>query len=235
MDNKIPNHVAIIMDGNGRWAQERGLSRSDGHLAGVNNLEKLAEYIFDRGVKVLSIFAFSTENFKRSKEEVDFLMKLFIKFFKTKFKNLKKKNIKIVFSKKESGLPEEVEKAIKKMEKETENNTAGIFNICVNYGGHSEIVDVAKKISESVLEGKIKVNEIDEKTIEQNLYQTLPPIDLLIRTSGEYRISNFMLWQLAYAEMYFPKTYFPAFDEKEFDKALEAYSHRDRRFGGIKK
>ena len=129
MDNKIPNHVAIIMDGNGRWAQERGLSRSDGHLAGVNNLEKLAEYIFDRGVKVLSIFAFSTENFKRSKEEVDFLMKLFIKFFKTKFKNLKKKNIKIVFSKKESGLPEEVEKAIKKMEKETENNTAGIFNI----------------------------------------------------------------------------------------------------------
>ncbi len=235
MDIKIPNHVAIIMDGNGRWAQERGLSRSDGHLAGVNNLEKLAEYIFDRGVKVLSIFAFSTENFKRSKEEVDFLMKLFIKFFKTKFKNLKKKNIKIVFSKKESGLPEEVEKAIKKMEKETENNTAGIFNICVNYGGHSEIVDVAKKISESVLEGKIKVNEIDEKTIEQNLYQTLPPIDLLIRTSGEYRISNFMLWQLAYAEMYFPKTYFPAFDEKEFDKALEAYSHRDRRFGGIKK
>lgn len=235
MDNKIPNHVAIIMDGNGRWAQERGLSRSDGHLAGVNNLEKLAEYIFDRGVKVLSIFAFSTENFKRSKEEVDFLMKLFIKFFKIKFKNLKKKNIKIVFSKKESGLPEEVEKAIKKMEKETENNTAGIFNICVNYGGHSEIVDVAKKISESVLEGKIKVNEIDEKTIEQNLYQTLPPIDLLIRTSGEYRISNFMLWQLAYAEMYFPKTYFPAFDEKEFDKALEAYSHRDRRFGGIKK
>lgn len=235
MDNKIPNHVAIIMDGNGRWAQERGLSRSDGHLAGVNNLEKLAEYIFDRGVKVLSIFAFSTENFKRSKEEVDFLMKLFIKFFKTKFKNLKKKNIKIVFSKKESGLPEEVEKAIKKMEKETENNTAGIFNICVNYGGHSEIVDVAKKISESVLEGKIKVNDIDEKTIEQNLYQTLPPIDLLIRTSGEYRISNFMLWQLAYAEMYFPKTYFPAFDEKEFEKALEVYSYRDRRFGGIKK
>ena len=235
MDNKIPNHVAIIMDGNGRWAQERGLSRSDGHLAGVNNLEKLAEYIFDRGVKVLSIFAFSTENFKRSKEEVDFLMKLFIKFFKTKFKNLKKKNIKIVFYKKESGLPEEVEKAIKKMEKETENNTAGIFNICVNYGGHSEIVDVAKKISESVLEGKIKVNDIDEKTIEQNLYQTLPPIDLLIRTSGEYRISNFMLWQLAYAEMYFPKTYFPAFDEKEFEKALEVYSYRDRRFGGIKK
>lgn len=121
------------------------------------------------------------------------------------------------------------------MEKETENNTAGIFNICVNYGGHSEIVDVAKKISESILEGKIKVNDIDEKIIEQNLYQTLPPIDLLIRTSGEYRISNFMLWQLAYAEMYFPKTYFPAFDEKEFDKALEAYSHRDRRFGGIKK
>ncbi len=235
MDSKIPNHVAIIMDGNGRWAQERGLSRSDGHLAGVNNLEKLSEYIFDRGVKVLSIFAFSTENFKRSREEVDFLMKLFIRYFRTKFKNLKKKNIKIVFSKKENGLPEEVEKAIIKMEKETENNTAGIFNICVNYGGHSEIVDVAKKISESILEGKIKVNDIDEKIIEQNLYQTLPPIDLLIRTSGEYRISNFMLWQLAYAEMYFPKTYFPAFDEKEFDKALEAYSHRDRRFGGIKK
>lgn len=121
------------------------------------------------------------------------------------------------------------------MEKETENNTAGIFNICVNYGGHSEIVDVAKKISESILEGKIKVNDIDEKIIEQNLYQTLPPIDLLIRTSGEYRISNFMLWQMAYAELYFTDTLWPDFNEEEFDKALDAFNKRERRFGGVKK
>jgi len=235
MNIKIPNHVAIIMDGNGRWATSRGLSRSEGHLAGSKTLQKLTEHIFNKGVKVLSVFAFSTENFKRSKEEVDYLMNLFIKMFKTNFKTLKNKNIKIVFSKKESGLPEKLEKIIKQVEEETKNNTAGIFNICINYGGQDEIVDTTKKLCEKVLSGELDVNDIDNNIFEQNLYQDLPPIDLLIRTSGEERVSNYMLWQMAYSEMYFPSVHFPDFDSNEFDKALEVYTSRDRRFGGINK
>lgn len=234
MENNIPNHVAIIMDGNGRWAKKRGLERSLGHLEGSKTLEKISSYIFEKGVKVLSVFAFSTENFKRSKEEVDYLMNLFVKMFKTKFKSLKSKNIKVVFSKKENGLPLKVEKAIKKMEEETKNNTAGIFNICINYGGRDEIVDVVKKISNDVINEKISIEDINFNTIENNLYQKLPPIDLLIRTSGENRISNFMLWQLSYAEMYFTNTLFPDFLEDEVDKAFIEYSKRDRRYGGIK-
>ena len=234
MNIKIPNHVAIIMDGNGRWATNKGLSRSEGHLAGSKTLQKLTEHIFNKGVKVLSVFAFSTENFKRSKEEVDYLMNLFVKMFKNNFKTLKEKNIKIVFSKKESGLPEKLEKIIKEVEEETKYNTAGIFNICINYGGQDEIVDTTKKLCQKVLDGDLDINDIDNNTFEQSLYQSLPPIDLLIRTSGEERVSNYMLWQLAYSEMYFPNVHFPDFNSKEFDKALEVYTLRDRRFGGVK-
>jgi len=232
MNIKIPNHVAIIMDGNGRWATKRGLSRSEGHLEGSKTLQKLTEHIFNKGVKVLSVFAFSTENFKRSKEEVDYLMNLFIKMFKTNFKTLKSKNIKIVFSKKENGLPEKLEKIIEQIESETKDNTAGIFNICINYGGQDEIVDTTKKLCKKVLSGELDINDIDNNIFEQNLYQYLPPIDLLIRTSGEKRVSNYMLWQLAYAEMYFPGVHFPDFNSNEFDKALEVYTSRNRRFGG---
>lgn len=234
MNLKIPNHVAIIMDGNGRWATNRGLSRSEGHLAGSKTLQKLTEHIFNKGVKVLSVFAFSTENFKRSKEEVDYLMNLFVKMFKNNFKTLKEKNIKIVFSKKESGLPKKLEKTIKQVEDETKDNTAAIFNICINYGGQDEIVDTTKKLCQKVLDGELSIDEIDNNIFEQNLYQNLPPIDLLIRTSGEERVSNYMLWQLAYAEMYFPSVHFPDFNSNEFDKALEVYASRDRRFGRIK-
>ena len=231
---EVPNHVGIIMDGNGRWAKNRGLKRSMGHLEGSKNLEKLASYIFKTGVKILSVYAFSTENFKRDKEEVDYLMDLFVHMFKTKLKTLKKQNVKIIFSKKETGLREDLEKLIKKIENETKNNDGHIFNICINYGGQDEILDMVKKISEQVVNNDLKISEITKETISKNLYQDLEPIDLLIRTSGEYRLSNFMMYQLSYAELYFTDTLFPDFKESEFDLALESYYKRDRRFGGIK-
>jgi len=227
----VPNHVGIIMDGNGRWAQKRGLSRSKGHLEGSKTLKKLVEYAFNNGIKILSVFAFSTENFKRSKEEVDYLMNLFIKMFNEYFTELHEKGIKVIFSKKESGLPEKLEKITKDVTERTKDNTNGIFNICINYGGQDEIIDMTKKISEKVKTGEIKIEEIDKKLVEKNLYQQLPPIDLLIRTSGEYRISNYMLWQMAYSELYFTDTYFPDFNEIEFEKAIKAFSNRNRRFG----
>ena len=233
MDLKIPEHVAIIMDGNGRWATKRGLKRSLGHLEGSKTLEKIASYAFERGVKVLSVFAFSTENFSRSKEEVDYLMNLFINMFESNFEKLKKQNIKVVFSKKETGLPEKLEKIIKQITEETKNNTAGIFNICINYGGRTEIVDTTKRICEKVKTGELNIEDINEEIYNNNIYQPLPDIDLLIRTSGELRISNFMLWSLAYSELYFPEVLFPDFSTKDFDDAIEVYNNRNRRFGKI--
>ena len=230
---KIPYHVAIIMDGNGRWAKEKGLSRSMGHLEGSKTLRRISLYAFEKGVKVLSAFVFSTENFKRSKEEVDYLMNLFVKEFGTNFKIFKEKNIKVVFSGEKKGLPNDVQKVIAKMEQETINNAAGIFNVCINYGGRKEIVETSKKLAQMVVDEKIKIEDISEELFKKNLYYDLPDIDLLIRTSGEIRLSNFMLYQLSYAELYFPKTYFPDFLEKEFDLALEEYTKRDRRYGGI--
>lgn len=229
----IPKHVAIIMDGNGRWATKRNLSRSIGHLEGSKTLKKIVEYAFSNGIEILSVFAFSTENFKRSKEEVNYLMNLFVKMFKDYFDELNEKGIKIVFSKKESGLPDKLENIIKDVTEKTKDNKNGIFNVCINYGGQDEIVDVVKKISKKVLDGNINIDDINKNIIEENLYQKLPPIDLLIRTSGEYRISNYMLWQMAYSEMYFTNTYFPDFDEFELKKAIDEYSKRDRRFGNI--
>ena len=229
----IPKHVAIIMDGNGRGATKRNLSRSIGHLEGSKTLKKIVEYAFSNGIEILSVFAFSTENFKRSKEEVNYLMNLFVKMFKDYFDELNEKGIKIVFSKKESGLPDKLENIIKDVTEKTKDNKNGIFNVCINYGGQDEIVDVVKKISKKVLDGNINIDDINKNIIEENLYQKLPPIDLLIRTSGEYRISNYMLWQMAYSEMYFTNTYFPDFDEFELKKAIEEYSKRDRRFGNI--
>ena len=229
----IPKHVAIIMDVNGRWATKRNLSRSIGHLEGSKTLKKIVEYAFSNGIEILSVFAFSTENFKRSKEEVNYLMNLFVKMFKDYFDELNEKGIKIVFSKKESGLPDKLENIIKDVTEKTKDNKNGIFNVCINYGGQDEIVDVVKKISKKVLDGNINIDDINKNIIEENLYQKLPPIDLLIRTSGEYRISNYMLWQMAYSEMYFTNTYFPDFDEFELKKAIEEYSKRDRRFGNI--
>lgn len=234
-DLKIPNHVGIILDGNGRWAKMRGKPRTYGHTKGFINLKKLAKHVFDRGVNVLSVYAFSTENFKRSKEEVDFLMNLFVDKFHELEKINNKNNIKIVFSGiKDKPLPDDVLKVIKDIEEKTKNNKPFIFNICVNYGGNYEIVDATKKIAKEVLDNKLNINDINVDMFSKYLYNDLPPVDFLIRTSGEQRVSNFMLYQIAYSEFYFPDTYFPEFDEKEFDKALLVYNKRDRRFGEIK-
>lgn len=232
MENlKIPYHVGIILDGNGRWATERGLKRSEGHKAGFETLKILSKHVFTRGVKVLSVFAFSTENFNRAKDEVDYLMNLFLKGFKSSIKEFNKNNIKVVFSGRKEPLSDKVYKSMKSLEKETLNNTGGILNICLNYGGQTEIVDTTKKLINDVLDGKLKIEDITPEIFMKNLYNDLPPIDFLIRTSGEIRVSNFMLFSLAYAEMYFPLTYFPDFKEDEFDKALEEYTKRNRRFG----
>lgn len=226
-----PNHVAIIMDGNGRWAKEKGLRRSEGHLEGSKTLKKLVEYAFSHDIKILSVFAFSTENFKRSKNEVDYLMNLFVKMFEDYFDELNKKDIKLIFSKKEKGLPSKLEKIILNLTEKTKNNKSGIFNICINYGGQDEIIDTIKRISSKVKNNEIDIEDINKDIVEDNLYQQIPPIDLLIRTSGEYRISNFMLWQMAYSELYFTNTYFPDFKEKQFEKAIMEFENRHRRFG----
>ena len=228
----IPNHVAIILDGNRRWAKKRGMKPQEGHYKGFTNLENLADYVFSKGVKVLSVYAFSTENFSRAKDEVDYLMDLFAVAFKKYFETQNKKNVKIVFSGRREPLPEKVLKMIDEVTEKTKDNTGPIFNICVNYGGRPEIVDTTKKICEMVKNGEISIDDIDEDLFTKNLYQDLPAIDLMIRTSGELRLSNFLLWQNAYAEFYFPEIEFPGFDEKEFDKALEVFDKRNRRFGG---
>lgn len=230
---KIPKHVGIIVDGNGRWAEQKGLTRSMGHQAGANNLEKISNYAFSKGIDVLSLYVFSTENFKRSKEEVDFLMDLFVNKFKSDLKKYNKKNIRIVFSGRREPLNNNVLETIDKMSEVTKNNTGGTINFCLNYGGQSEIVDGVKKIYKDCTLNKLNIDDLDEELFSKYLYQDLPPIDLLIRTSGECRISNFMLWQLSYAEFYFPNVFFPDFNGEAFDKAIIEYTNRDRRFGGI--
>ena len=230
---EVPNHVAIILDGNGRWAQKRGLKRSLGHKAGFENLKKLSKHAFKKGVKILSVFAFSTENFKRDKEEVDYLMDLLVNQFKTLIN--KKDNVRIAFSGSKENLREDVIDTICEIEELTKNNTGHIFNICFNYGGRLEIIDATKKIVNDCKNGNLNINDLDENLFTKYLYNEIPNVDLLIRTSGELRISNFMLYQLSYAEMYFPEILFPDFDNKQFDKALEIYCNRDRRFGGINK
>lgn len=230
---EVPNHVAIILDGNGRWAKVRGLKRSLGHKAGFQNLKKLSKYIFEKGVKVLSVYAFSTENFKRDKEEVDYLMDLLVNSFKSLIN--KKDNVKIVFSGSRDNLRSDVINTIEEIEELTKEKDGHIFNICFNYGGRLDIINATKRIVKDCEDGLLNIEELDEEKYISYLYNKMPNIDLLIRTSGEFRISNFMLYQLSYAEMYFPEVLFPDFNEKEFDKALETYNNRDRRFGGLSK
>ena len=219
-DRKIPNHVAIIMDGNRRWATDKGKSPSMGHLQGSKTLEKTGMYIFSTGVKYLSVFAFSTENFKRSEDEVTYLMDLLVKGFKTTCEKFVKNGIRVTISGRKNNLRDDILKAVEEIEDKTKNGTVGTLNICFNYGGQAEIEDAAKKLAIDYKEGKI------------DLYHDLPPIDLMIRTSGEMRISNFMLYQLAYGELYFTNKYFPDFDEKEYELAVDEYNKRKRRFGG---
>ncbi len=230
---KIPNHVGIVLDGNGRWAKERGLKRSEGHKAGYENLKNLCIHIIDTGVKYLSVYAFSTENFKRSEEEVGYLMNLIAKKFKSDSKFFMDNDVKVIFSGVRDNLRKDVLSSMDYITNLTKDNKSGVFNICFNYGSHLEITDMTKKIARLVKDNDISIDDINEDLVSKNLYQDLPPIDLFIRTSGEQRVSNFMLWQISYAEFYFPKVYFPDFNEAEFDKALVEYTSRDRRFGGI--
>ena len=225
---KIPNHVAIIVDGNGRWAKERGLPRIKGHDEGYKRLKQIGEYALKKGVKVLSLYVFSTENFKREQAEVNHLMDLFVRKFRSDKNFFNDRNIKVIFSGRDEPLPKSVIDARNELAEMTKDNTGGILNVCLNYGGRAEIVDAVKKIVRS----GIDIEKLDEKEFGKYLYNDLPDVDLMIRTSGEIRLSNFLLWQNSYAEMYFPETKFPDFKEEDFDEAIEVYNNRDRRFGG---
>lgn len=228
--NKL-NHLAIIVDGNGRWAKNMGKIRSYGHLKGYENLKKIINYVNDNlDIKYISLFIFSTENFKRSKDEVDYLMNLFKKGFKEEKDVYIKKNMKVVFSYKKEGLSKDIISIIEEVESSTKTNTGLVVNFCLNYGGRSEIVDACKKI----IDDKIDKNDITEDLFKDYLYNKLPDIDLMIRTSGEQRISNFMLWSLSYSELYFTKTYFPAFTTTELLEIIDDFNNRDRRYGNAK-
>ena len=232
--NTIPNHVAIIMDGNGRWATERGKKRSEGHKEGAKTLERLALHAEKLGVKVLSVYAFSTDNFKRSQEEVDYLMNLIIYYLNNKLQTVVERGIKIVFSGRKVGLRNDVIKAIDTITEKTKDNDKCILNICLNYGAQEEIVDASLKIADDINNGKLKKEDLTRDSFYKYLYQDLPPIDLLIRTGKEHRLSNFMLYQAFYAEIYFVDTYFPDFLEKNLEEAIIYYQNRDRRFGNVK-
>lgn len=229
------NHIGIIVDGNGRWAKEKGKSRSEGHKAGAETLEKIILYINEKNIaKYLSLYVFSTENFNRSPEEVNYLMELFMKWFKKCKEKYKNANIKVLFSSQKEFLKSEIVKAIDELEEATKDNTGLVVNFCLSYGGRQEIVDATKKIATDVLEKKLNINDINEELFKKYLYKNLPDIDFLIRTSGENRVSNFMLWQISYAEMYFPKVYFPDFTPEQLEEAVKEYEKRDRRFGNVK-
>ena len=228
----VPNHVAIIMDGNGRWATKKGLERSAGHLEGSKTLEKILFHAMDMGINVLSVYAFSVDNFKRDKKEVDYLMKLVVKFLRSKIDKINKRNIKVLVSGKKENLNKEVIDAIEKIEESTKDNDKGILNICLNYGGQEEIIDGAIKLACDINQG-LDISSFKREDFRKYLYHDLPEVDLLIRTGGEQRLSNFMLYQLSYTEFYFTNTLFPDFDKSEFNKALFMYENRDRRFGGI--
>lgn len=227
MEN-IPKHIGMIMDGNRRWARERGLPTFEGHRRGYDKVKEVGDWCLARGIKILTVFAFSTENWQRSKEEVDYLMNL-LHFALTKELNeFNKRGVRLKIIGRREGLPEKVTKAIDEVEKVTAANTKGLLQIAINYGGRAELVDVVKKI----VSQNVPSEKIDELVIEQNLYTVgVPDPDLIIRTSGEQRLSGFLLWQSAYSELYFCQKYWPAFSEKDLDEALQWFAGRGRRFG----
>jgi len=232
---QLPRHVAIIMDGNGRWAQARQLSRTQGHLEGVKRVEEIIKSAHDIGIEFLTIYAFSTENWSRPQDEVSMIMRTFIMVLGQKAKDLGKKGVRINFIGRRQGVPQEVLNAMDEAAKAAVDKTTMTLNIAFNYGARAEIVDAVRSIADQVVEGKIKVDDIDEKFISSHLYtKGQPDPDLLIRTSGEERISNFLLWQLSYAELYFTEKCWPEFNEEEFKKALAGYAQRERRWGKVK-
>lgn len=225
---KIPNHVAIIMDGNRRWAHEKGLPTLVGHKKGYDKFREMGEACLERGIKILTVYAFSTENWNRSKKEINYLMNLLKNAVTKHSKELHKKDIKLQILGRISRLPQDLQEAIKKAVELTKNNKKGILNIALNYGGHAEIIDAVK----SMMNDKVSAQKVDESLFEKYLYTAgMPQVDLLIRTGGEMRISNFLPWQLAYAELYFTPKYWPDFTEKDLDDALVDYNKRERRMG----
>lgn len=232
VDERI-KHVAIIMDGNGRWAQERNMKRSMGHKEGSKALERIALHACDIGIKYLSVYAFSTDNFKRSQEEVDYLMNLFIEMFNTNYKKLIKKGIKVVFSGSKEGLREDVVKAMENITEKSKNNTHATLNVCLNYGGQEEIIRASEKYHDDLVAGTITKEEMNRDKFYRYMDSNLPPIDIMIRTGGEKRLSNFMLYQMMYAELFFLDVYFPDFNEEILDSVIDDFYGIDRRFGGL--
>lgn len=232
MENKL-KHLAIIMDGNGRWAQKRGMKRSMGHKKGSETLEKIALHINELGINVLSVYAFSTDNFKRSKEEVDYLMDLFIEMFNKKLKKLIDRGVKVVFSGSKDNLRSDVVSAMDNIVNKTKDNLGTILNICLNYGGQEEIISAAEKYHDDLVNNVVSKNDINRDNFYRYMDNDLPPIDILIRTGGDHRLSNFMLYELTYAEIYFIDTLFPDLNNKEIDNIINSFYHKDRRFGGI--
>lgn len=232
----LPCHIAIIMDGNGRWAKKRALPRIAGHHEGMKVVRKVARIADDLGgIKVLTLYAFSTENWKRPKNEVEYLMSLPEKFLSSFLPELMERNIKVIMMGNKDGLPKHTQNVLNDAIEKTKYNTGLILNFAMNYGSRDEIVQAMKAILTNVNDGKLSIDEVDEFTINQYLMTcSLPEPDLLIRTSGEVRLSNFMLWQLAYTEFWFTETLWPDFDEPTFLEAIHAYQKRNRRYGGLK-
>ncbi|MDD5550687.1 MAG: isoprenyl transferase [Candidatus Omnitrophica bacterium] len=232
--NNLPKHIAIIMDGNGRWAKKRNLPRTAGHKEGINVVSEIVEAASNLGIKVLSLYAFSTENWKRPKAEVDMLMRALSYFLKKDINKLMKNNIQLRIMGDTDRFPDSLKKLLTDVLQKTKNNSGLILNLALNYGARPEMLKAVKNIVNKVEKGELDINKLDDDKFSQFLYTDgLPDPDLLIRTSGEMRISNFMLWQLSYAELYFCKKLWPDFKKDDLEKAIREYQKRERRFGGI--
>ena len=230
----IPQHVAVIMDGNGRWAKEQGKPRTYGHYAGAERLKEIVRIADNIGVKALSAYAFSTENWKRPAAEVNFIMKLLDRYLTNEIETFQKNNVCVRFMGSREGLPKNVQEKMDNAIQQTKHNTGIILNLAINYGGQAEILQAVKKIAAEVKDGLLSIDEINLTSFENYLYtKDLPPLDLLLRTGGDSRVSNFMLWQIAYAEIWNTEIYWPDFSSEYFLQAVRDFQKRDRRFGGL--
>lgn len=231
----IPQHVAIILDGNGRWAKSKGMPRNYGHVKGAKNLEVICRDAYDMGIKYLTVYLFSTENWKRSKEEVDGLMKLFRSYTKNSIKIARNNNMKVRTLGDPTALAEDLQKNLRELEESSKDNTGLNFQIAINYGSRDEIIRAVQKLVEDCKGGRLKTEDITEEVFSGYLdTKGIPDPDLLIRTSGEQRLSNYLMWQLAYTEFYFTDVPWPAFTKDDLWKAIEKYNSRERRYGGVK-
>lgn len=231
---KVPKHIAIIMDGNGRWAKKRGLPRSAGHMKGAQNFKKIVRYCEEFGVRFVTVYAFSTENWKRPSDEVSALMKLFDDYLEEAFKDFTDEKTRLLFIGDRSVLTQNLIEKMERAEKLTEKNTGITLNIAINYGGRQEIISAVQKLCKECIEKKINPNNIDETLLSSYLYTAgQPDPDLIIRPSGEIRLSNFLLWQSAYSELWFDHILWPDFSKKDLEKAITDYINRNRRFGGV--